>query len=106
MAVLLRDAASLEGAVLDGRFAVGQTMARGGFATVFAGRDLVEERPCAVKIFRHELAEKIWMGRRFQQEVTALKQIRHVNVVGTARRRAAHLTWRWNGWKARRCGRF
>jgi serine/threonine-protein kinase len=55
---------------------------RGGFATVFAGRDLMADQPCAVKIFRHELSEKSWMGRRFQQEVTALKQIRHVNVVG------------------------
>jgi tRNA A-37 threonylcarbamoyl transferase component Bud32 len=82
MAVLSPDAASSEGAVLDGRFAVGRIMARGGFATVFAGRDLLEDQPCAVKIFRHELSEKSWMGRRFQQEVTALKQIRHVNVVG------------------------
>jgi len=61
---------------------VGRIMARGGFATVFEGRDLLEDKPCAVKIFRHELTEKSWMGRRFQQEVMALKQIQHVNVVG------------------------
>jgi tRNA A-37 threonylcarbamoyl transferase component Bud32 len=82
MAVLSPDVASPEGAVLDERFAVGRIMARGGFATVFEGRDLLDDKPCAVKIFRHELTEKSWMGRRFEQEVMALKQIRHVNVVG------------------------
>ena len=29
-----------EGSVLDGRFEVGRLLARGGFGTVFAGRDL------------------------------------------------------------------
>ncbi len=83
LAVLSPEVQSLEGALLDGRFEVRNVLARGGFATVFEGRDLQQEsRVCAVKIFRHELLEKSWMSKRFQQEVSALKQIRHPNVVG------------------------
>jgi hypothetical protein len=81
LTVLTPETGQLEGAVLDGRFEVGRILARGGFATVFEGRDLHNGQPCAVKIFRHELTEKSWMARRFQQEVSALQQIHHPNVV-------------------------
>ena len=40
------------------------------------------KRCCAVKIFRQELKEKEWIERRFRQEVSALTQICHPNVVG------------------------
>ena len=82
LAVLTPEMGGLEGAVLDSRFEVLRVLARGGFATVFEGRDLLTQQPCAVKIFRHELTEKSWMARRFQQEVSALQQIHHPNVVG------------------------
>jgi len=81
LSVLTPDTGGLEGSVLDGRFEVRRIVARGGFATVFEGRDLRDGRACAVKIFRHELSEKSWMARRFQQEVSALQQIHHPNVV-------------------------
>jgi hypothetical protein len=70
------------GTVLDGRYEAGQILARGGFATVLKGRDLQPggER-CAIKIFRPELRDDEWMAHRFQQEVTALEQIHHPNVV-------------------------
>jgi serine/threonine-protein kinase len=81
MAVLSPDVASPNGTLLDERFEVGGIIARGGFATVYQGRDRRQGLPCAVKIFRHELLENSWMARRFQQEVSALQQIDHVNVV-------------------------
>jgi len=81
LTALTPDIAGLQGAVLDGRFEVGRILARGGFATVFEGRDSQQGRACAVKIFRHELLEKNWMAKRFQQEVSALQQIQHANVV-------------------------
>ena len=70
------------GTVLDGRYEVGEILARGGFATVLSGRDLQQggER-CAVKIFRPELKDDEWMAHRFEQEVAALEQIQHPNVV-------------------------
>lgn len=83
LAALSSEAWQLEGTVLDSRFKVGRMLARGGFATVAEGVDLREEgRACAIKIFRQELASKEWMTHRFQQEVLALEQLHHPNVVG------------------------
>jgi protein kinase-like protein/two component regulator with propeller domain len=83
LAALSPELQQLDGTVLDSRFEVGRVLARGGFATVAEGRDLRQEgRPCAVKIFRHELTDNNWMTRRFKQEVLALEKIRHPNVVG------------------------
>jgi tRNA A-37 threonylcarbamoyl transferase component Bud32 len=70
------------GTTLDGRYEVLGLVARGGFAAVLKGRDLRHAgRPCAIKIFRHEVIDKDWLAHRFQQEVTALEQIRHLSVV-------------------------
>lgn len=83
LAALSPEVRQLEGAVLDSRFKVGRVLARGGFATVTEGVDLSQEKkPCAIKIFRQELVNKDWMTRCFQQEVLALEQVRHPNVVG------------------------
>jgi serine/threonine-protein kinase len=82
LAVLSPDLPTLKGTLLDGRFEVGDVLARGGFATVFKGRDRQEgKRPCAIKIFRQDLAEKSSLDERFQEEVTALRQVDHPNVV-------------------------
>jgi tRNA A-37 threonylcarbamoyl transferase component Bud32/ligand-binding sensor domain-containing protein len=70
------------GTTLDQRYDVLGVVARGGFAAVLKGRDLRHAgRPCAIKIFRHEVIDKDWLAHRFQQEVTALEQIRHPSVV-------------------------
>jgi tRNA A-37 threonylcarbamoyl transferase component Bud32 len=82
LAALSPELHELNGTLLDGRFEVGRILARGGFATVAEGRDLHQDsRRCAIKIFRQELVDKDWMARRFKQEVRALEQIRHPNVV-------------------------
>ncbi len=83
LAALSPEVRRLEGTVLDARFEVGRVLARGGFATVAEGVDLLKGRaPCAIKIFRQQLVNKDWMKRRFQQEVLALEQMRHPHVVG------------------------
>jgi serine/threonine-protein kinase len=82
LAALSPELAQLGDTLLDGRFEVGMVLARGGFATVTEGRDMQEGgRPCAIKLFRHELMDKDWMARRFKQEVRALAKIAHPNVV-------------------------
>ena len=82
LAALSPEAQQFQGAVLDSRFEVGRILARGGFAAVMKGRDLQQDGlTCAIKIFRQELLDKDWMAKRFQQEVLALEQIRHPNVV-------------------------
>jgi tRNA A-37 threonylcarbamoyl transferase component Bud32/ligand-binding sensor domain-containing protein len=82
MAALSPELHQLDGTLLDSRFEVGRILARGGFATVTEGVDTHQnQRRCAIKIFRQDLADKEWMARRFQQEVRALEQIHHPNVV-------------------------
>jgi len=70
------------GTTLDGRYEVLDLVARGGFASVLKGRDLRRDGGlCAIKIFRHEAIDEEWLTHRFQQEVSALEQIRHPSVV-------------------------
>ena len=70
------------GTTLDGRYEILSLVARGGFGAVLKGRDLhYSGRPCAIKIFRHEVIHKEWLAHRFQQEISALEQIRHPSVV-------------------------
>lgn len=72
----------LTGSILDRRFEVRDLVAQGGFATIFRGRDRKQNlRPCAIKIFRREVLDEQWHTHRFQQEVSALEQIRHSSVV-------------------------
>jgi len=80
-AVLLPDAHELSGMLLDSRFEVGLKLSGGGFADVMRGRDRSQERACAIKVFRGEFKDKAWMQRRFEQEVAALRRVRHPNVV-------------------------
>jgi tRNA A-37 threonylcarbamoyl transferase component Bud32 len=81
MGALLPEVHELEGTLLDSRFEVGGLLARGGFANVLNGYDREQTQRCAIKVFRGEVKEKAWIQRRFEQEVAALRKIRHPNVV-------------------------
>jgi len=56
-------------------------VARGGFATVYRAHDRQRQAAAAVKIFHVKEEERLWMLRRFDQEISALERIRHPNVV-------------------------
>jgi tRNA A-37 threonylcarbamoyl transferase component Bud32 len=81
MGALLPEVHELEGTLLDSRFEVWGLLARGGFANVFDGHDREQKQRCAIKVFRGEVKEKAWIQRSFEQEVAALKKVRHPNVV-------------------------
>jgi tRNA A-37 threonylcarbamoyl transferase component Bud32/ligand-binding sensor domain-containing protein len=81
MGALLPEVHELEGTLLDSRFEVSGLLARGGFANVFDGQDRGQHQRCAIKVFRGEVKDKAWIQRRFEQEVAALKKVRHPNVV-------------------------
>jgi serine/threonine protein kinase len=65
---------------LAGRFLPIRVLARGGFATVFAGLDKEQNRRCAIKVFHREVAD-LGLAQRFAQEVAALETVIHPNVV-------------------------
>ena len=81
MGALLPEVHELEGTLLDSRFEVWGLLARGGFANVFDGHDREQNQRCAIKVFRGEVKDKAWIQRSFEQEVAALKKVRHPNVV-------------------------
>ena len=76
------DTEHLLGTIVDGRYEIGHILSVGGFATVARGRDLkANGELCAVKIFRFEFGDQAWIRYRFKQEVTALEQLSHPNIV-------------------------
>lgn len=81
MGALLPEVHELEGTLLDSRFEVWGLLARGGFANVLNGHDREQNQRCAIKVFRGEMKDKAWIQRSFEQEVAALKKVRHPNVV-------------------------
>jgi serine/threonine-protein kinase len=71
----------LVGRVLDGRYLVGERIARGGMATVYEARDLRLDRACAVKVMHSDLGDDEEFVRRFVREARAAARLSHPNVV-------------------------
>lgn len=67
--------------VLRGRYRLGQVLGTGGMATVHEGRDLVLDRPVAVKLLAPALATDPSFVARFRQEALATAQLSHPNIV-------------------------
>jgi serine/threonine protein kinase/beta-lactam-binding protein with PASTA domain len=72
----------LVGQLLDGRYRVGERIARGGMATVYEGVDLRLDRPVAIKVMPHHLADTEGFTPRFEREARAAARLSHPNVVG------------------------
>lgn len=72
---------SLIGRVVDGRYAVGRRIARGGMATVYEAEDLRLERVVAIKVMHPHLTDDSDFLDRFIQEAKATARISHPNVV-------------------------
>ena len=85
LTAILADAASEDdaaGTVIAGRFLIEHPMAKGGFATVYFGRDLECNRePVAIKLirFRPDLSE--WINRRWKLEQKALESLHHPGIL-------------------------
>jgi hypothetical protein len=68
------------GAILGGRYRVGELLGSGGMATVHRAHDLVLDRDVAVKVFRDDVREAS-DTRRVQAEVKMLGSVNHPNLV-------------------------
>jgi hypothetical protein len=68
------------GKALGPNFEIEGLLGRGGFADVFAIRDLQLNRTLAVKVLRPEIAWGPWMISRFEREARALANLHHLNI--------------------------
>ena len=71
----------LVGRVLDGRYQVGPTLARGGMATVYEALDNRLDRTIALKVMHPSLAEDEEFVSRFIREAKSAARLSHPNVV-------------------------
>ena len=72
---------ALVGRVLDGRYLVGERIARGGMASVFKATDQRLGREVAVKVMHHGLGDEATFTQRFEREAHAAAQLNHRHVV-------------------------
>ncbi|MGH2723569.1 MAG: protein kinase domain-containing protein [Actinomycetota bacterium] len=77
----MEDPPELGGLRLGGRYELQELIAAGGMADVWRGRDLVLDRPIAVKILRDELARDEEVLERFRLEAVAAARLSHPAVV-------------------------
>ncbi len=71
----------LTGHVLDGRYRIGQRIARGGMAAVYEAVDIRLDRVCAVKTMHRSLGDDAAFADRFTREARAAARLSHPNVV-------------------------
>ncbi len=69
------------GEVLAGRYRLDRHLANGGMAEVWAGTDLVLERPVAVKVLHANLAADSTIRARFHNEAIAAARLVHHSIV-------------------------
>ena len=66
---------------LGAQYHLEREIGRGGMGIVFRARDVVLERPVAVKVVHPELAAHEAIARRFLAEARTIARIRHPNIV-------------------------
>ncbi len=69
------------GVILQGRYRVDATLARGGIGVLFAARDLVLERPVAIKVLQHRHRRRASLVRRLLREAEIGAQLQHPGIV-------------------------
>ena len=72
---------ALVGRLLDGRYRIGERIARGGMASVFLGTDERLDRTVAIKVMHRGLGDPVVFTERFKREAKAAAKLNHRNVV-------------------------
>ena len=70
-----------ENQVFGGRYELGDQIARGGTAQVYLARDLLLDRPVALKVLISELSSDSAFVSRFRREAQAAANLSHPNIV-------------------------
>src|SRR3984957_2513198 len=68
-------------AVFNGRYELRNQIARGGTAQVYLARDLLLDRPVALKVLFPELSADHSFVQRFRREAQAAANLSHPNIV-------------------------
>lgn len=72
---------ALIGRVLDGRYRIGDRIARGGMASVFLGTDERLDREVAIKVMHQGMGDDEQFTQRFEREARSAAKLNHRNVV-------------------------
>ena len=72
----------MEGQRLGGRYQLESRVGGGGMAIVYKARDLILNRPVAVKVLRSQFCTDEDFVNRFRREAQAVASLSHPNVVG------------------------
>lgn len=72
---------ALVGRVLNGRYLIGERIARGGMASVFRATDQRLDREVAIKVMHHGLGDDQQFTQRFVREAKSAAKLNHPNVV-------------------------
>jgi serine/threonine-protein kinase len=67
--------------LLGNRYQLQQTLGTGGMAVVYRARDLMLERPVAIKVLRQDFSNDDGFRDRFRQEARAAANLSHSNIV-------------------------
>ena len=67
--------------VFNDRYELHRQIARGGMAEVYLARDLLLDRPVAVKVLFDEFANDASFVERFRREAKAAANLNHPNIV-------------------------
>ncbi|HEX7165664.1 MAG TPA: Stk1 family PASTA domain-containing Ser/Thr kinase [Acidimicrobiales bacterium] len=70
-----------ESQVFSGRYEIQRHLARGGMAEVYVARDLMLDRPVALKVLFRELSTDRNFVERFRREAQAAANLSHPNIV-------------------------
>jgi len=67
--------------ILNNRYQLESKLGSGGMAVVFKARDLMLERPIAIKVLRKDYSSSVGFRERFRQEAKAAANLTHPNIV-------------------------
>ncbi len=70
-----------ENVLLNDRYLLQKLVGRGGMASVYQARDLMLERPVAIKVLREAYSRDPAFRERFRQEAKAAANLSHPNIV-------------------------
>lgn len=68
--------------IINDRYELGRRIGRGGMAEIFQARDILLDRPVAIKVLFPEFATDPAFVERFRREAQAAANLNHPNIVG------------------------